>query len=441
MLHYLLTHSPLFYLIQPFWRDEAFSALLAMRPLTTILQQSAFEPPLYYILLHFWIQIFGSSEIAIRSLSFLGWFVGAVAMVFLGEYLYGRRKQAMLIPLFYVLNPFLLYYAFEARAYGWFMAFASLSILGYVTKRWKLFMIGTTLGVYTHLYMVFVPFVMFVHTCLTTTLLKKITLKRFVQEPLVRALIIIGVVVSPWFIRFLSYAGKFKDSWYYPVDWHLISSVLGNMFLNYEGTPWYMWEYTTYLTIFFLVISAVALLAKSIRTQTIFFLLLMYLPLIIILGISQFKPLFVNRYLLPVSLAESIILAIAILAIPHRIVRLCILCTVTIMLLWFHSWFPMQHGKTDIRTPMREINALQKPTDFYFATNPLVLFETQYYAADPSRVYFYNPTHATFPWYIGDSIVDPKIIKDTLPVYPQRAFLIREDGSYSIEYTLPFTQR
>ena len=42
-MNWLLTHTPLLYFTQSLWRDEAFSALVAERPITWIIQSAAFD--------------------------------------------------------------------------------------------------------------------------------------------------------------------------------------------------------------------------------------------------------------------------------------------------------------------------------------------------------------------------------------------------------------
>src|SRR3989344_2939011 len=73
MMDFLFNRTPLYFMTQSLWRDEAFSYLLAQKSIIDIIRLTAqdFNPPFYYIMLHFWISIFGKSEIALRSLSFV----------------------------------------------------------------------------------------------------------------------------------------------------------------------------------------------------------------------------------------------------------------------------------------------------------------------------------------------------------------------------------
>src|SRR3954468_13650460 len=56
-----------------FWIDEGLSVGIADRPLGDIPEalRKDGSPPLYYMLLHFWLNLAGSSEAGVRSLSLL----------------------------------------------------------------------------------------------------------------------------------------------------------------------------------------------------------------------------------------------------------------------------------------------------------------------------------------------------------------------------------
>jgi uncharacterized membrane protein len=138
MINFLFTNTPLFYFVQSFWRDEAFSVLLAEHPLFVIFTKTTFEPPVYYTLLHFWIKIFGTSEIAVRSLSLLGFTLATIVIIEWSHKLFKSHWLSLFTPFFFFFNPMLLYYAFEARVYGWYIFFATLSLFAYDQKKWRL---------------------------------------------------------------------------------------------------------------------------------------------------------------------------------------------------------------------------------------------------------------------------------------------------------------
>jgi mannosyltransferase len=119
----LLSFALRFYRLdaQSLWADEGASIVQAGRSLSAIAFHTArdIHPPLYYYLLHFWVQFLGDGEIAVRSLSaILG--VLLVGLIFL----LGRRladpadnKTGLVAAFVAALSPFQVYYSQEARMY------------------------------------------------------------------------------------------------------------------------------------------------------------------------------------------------------------------------------------------------------------------------------------------------------------------------------------
>jgi mannosyltransferase len=440
MLNFLLQHTPLVYLTQSLWRDEAFSILLSERSPLSFLTVS-FEPPLYYLFLHYWMKIFGNNEIIVRSLSVLGFVLSVIVVIYWAEKLFKKHWLSWYLPVFFFLNPMLLYYAFEIRAYGWYMAFAVLSMYAYMEKRWKLYVISTILGLYTHTYMVIVPAMQAVHYLFVEGHRKKMfsSFRQCVRDPMVRSTALVGVLFSPWLIHVALDMSKLKSSWYFPVDWHLIRSVLGNIFLGYEGTPWFLWNFTTAVSLCIIAASFLAFRKKQTRSRNMYFLIQTFIPLIIIIGISFYKPLFVNRYVMPATIAEVFIIVFAIEAIRNALVQKIVAAAVLMFIVGFNIWYPSQHMKLDIRTPILQANALLQKNDVILADSPLIFFETIYYSRDRSRVFLYNPTGSPFPWYVGGVIVSPSQFVHDLPPYPIRAYIIHENGTYDMSYSTNVT--
>ena len=426
MFSWLIQHSPLFYLTQSLWRDEAFSILAAQRPLSFIFNNLGVEPPLYYVLLHFWIKLFGSGEIAVRSLSFLGFALATVVVIFWAEKLFHKHFLSWYLPVFFFINPMLLYYAFEIRMYGWFMFFAVLSLYGYSEKKWWVMAVANVLGFYTHTYMIFVPIAQGIHW-----LCSRHRVIKFLHASALTILLML-----PWFFRVIREMPKLKNTWYFPVDIHLVQSVLGNMFIGYEGTPWFLWNVTAYLSLGLLALFLFSLKPKTTRPRNLFFLTMTLLPLAMVIGVSFFKPLFVNRYLIPVTITEVFLVAFGIQAIRRKYLQYAAAAAFLIAVVAFNMWYPSQHAKIDIRKTLMEVNVLRGKQDIIVAASPLVFFESIYYSGDSKRVFLYNPSNIAFPAYVGDALITPAQMIRDFPTYPTRAFLIHEDGTFEITYTL-----
>jgi mannosyltransferase len=89
------------------------------------------NPPLYYAIAWGWAKVFGLGEVGLRSLSAL---VGAAAIpvgYFIGRELSGRRAGQITAAIVAV-NPMLIWYSQEARAYSILVFFAALSLLFFI---------------------------------------------------------------------------------------------------------------------------------------------------------------------------------------------------------------------------------------------------------------------------------------------------------------------
>lgn len=103
---------------QWFWIDEGLSAGIASHPITDLpdlLRQDG-SPPLYYALLNVWIEAFGTSEAALHGLSYLFALACVPVAWWAGRTVFGPRT-AWFVALLAAANPFLTYYAREARMY------------------------------------------------------------------------------------------------------------------------------------------------------------------------------------------------------------------------------------------------------------------------------------------------------------------------------------
>ncbi len=438
LINWLLSNTPLLYLVQSLWRDEVFSIMVAQRPIIEYFTKLSFEPPLYYIFLHLWIRLFGTGEIAARSLSLTGVVLSAILLIKWSETLFKRSAISVILPILYIFNPMILYYAFEVRTYGWYIFFALLSIYSYISRRYRLLIFANICGFYTHAFFIFIPFVQSIHWFILGVLKhRKVSfsqLSRLTANTFVRAMTLTFVGMLPWLMRIIVLSGKLKDSWYFPVDIHLVKSVLGNMFISYEGTPWYGWMYTAYLSLFLLIVFAVAWIRKSNRHIVGYFLLNVFIPLSIIIGISLFKPMFVNRYLIFVTISEVFLIAYALSTIRNTRIQLSVAAIFILSCIAFNIWYPPKHAKFPWRDVIQEANGMRQSHDVIYASNSLHFFETLYYAKNKNGVYLYNPTGAQFPWYIGDAVFSAKYFAYDIPTYPSRAIIVDSKGQITIRY-------
>jgi mannosyltransferase len=103
----------------PFWIDEGLSVGIASHPFSDIFHalREDGSPPLFYLLLHFWMEGFGRSEENTHVLSLLFALLTIPAALWAGWALFGRRTGYVAAALA-ALNPFLDAYAQETRMYS-----------------------------------------------------------------------------------------------------------------------------------------------------------------------------------------------------------------------------------------------------------------------------------------------------------------------------------
>lgn len=103
----------------PMWLDEALSVNIANLPLGDIpgaLRRDG-APPLYYVALKGWIEVFGTSTVAVRAMSGL-FAVAAIPLVWLTGRRVAKREGAWMAAVLIASSPFALRYATEARMYS-----------------------------------------------------------------------------------------------------------------------------------------------------------------------------------------------------------------------------------------------------------------------------------------------------------------------------------
>jgi mannosyltransferase len=108
-----------FWARSPLWLDEALSVNISKLPVRDIPQALLRDgaPPLYYFLLHFWVRIFGSGDLAVRALSGL-FSVATLPAVWIAGRRLGGRKMAGWALLVAASSPFAIRYATETRMYS-----------------------------------------------------------------------------------------------------------------------------------------------------------------------------------------------------------------------------------------------------------------------------------------------------------------------------------
>ncbi|KKS98207.1 MAG: hypothetical protein UV73_C0003G0149 [Candidatus Gottesmanbacteria bacterium GW2011_GWA2_43_14] len=420
-LEFLTLHTPLFYFNQSVWRDEAFSYFMAKPNLVKIIITTAqdFNPPLYYLLLHLWIYLAGHSDLGLRLLSLIFHLIGSYFAYLIGKKI-TDRKFAVFIFLFYLVNPMLLYYAFEMRMYSLYALMSTAALYFFLFKNWRGYTISAVLGLYSHTFFLMLPLSLAVHDYVFRSRKKQLFL---ILKPLLYFLPWLPVVA----VQFV----KSKESWIYPVDWQLVRSSLGNLFTGYQGTPWYFWKYTFIISlgIIFLGFSG---LRKNKKTAAMF-ILPVILPLFLILSYSMVKrPIYVNRYLIFITVCEIFAVSFGIFALKKKTRRYLLAVSLFALTVYFNFYIVPFRKKTDFKSALREINASIEESDYIYTETPIAYLETAYYSQVPDKTFVYNPQNTAIPNYIGVNVIFDDVSRFTFPASFARTYLVKDDASFGI---------
>lgn len=186
---------------QSLWLDEAIQVILSSSSPHIIFFERIgdFHPPLFYLLIHFWMKL-GISEIWLRIPSvFFG--AGTVLGLYLLSFRLFNHKVAILASLILAVSPYHIYYSQEVRMYSLaaFLAVFSAYFLICVIKEgrlinWTGYILATILLLYTH----YLGFFLLIGQALYLFFIQKDKLILFLKP-----LIILIVLWLPWLPQFL----------------------------------------------------------------------------------------------------------------------------------------------------------------------------------------------------------------------------------------------
>lgn len=353
--------------VQAIAGDEPFSIYVAQFNASTIIEyvSKGNNPPLFELLLHVWIKLFGITETAVRMLPCLLSSLTLLLIYGIGKSFFST-KVAVVASLLFTFSSFELYFAHETRAYSLFMFLGAASMLAYLQLRQSpkskkygvLLVLANSLLIYTHFLGFFVPFVQLFATLI---------LKEPRQKLLKRYILYSGIVFllyAPYLPVFLErfYASTTQGTWISPVTnlgpihdvlnlltnrsptnyllfllifWlmiqffiksffqnsvlRVITIVVSIFFLFYSisvtGAMPHYWEFSAHpvamgsYMLFSLVMITLFMVSKKLSTTYKMLLLWFFLPLITMYVASYWVPMFIERYLIFITPAFYILVS------------------------------------------------------------------------------------------------------------------------------------
>lgn len=431
MMQFLFTKTPLAYFVASFWRDEAFSYLMARLPIHTLLWSTAQDanPPLYYLLLKLWMGLFGGSEVALRSLSLVFFWATIYVVYLILKNIYKvSAKKSLLYLLLFIGNPLLHYYAFEARMYSMTAFLATLLFYVLMGKKYRLYAYVALAALYTH-YFLFIVVIFQAAFIFVTT--KKDEKKHFFL-PLIKA--------SAWYVPWLvlltlakpPVAGSFWVAYSQIQDIILLPAIV---LTGYEKDAWIV---VPFLSTISLAVSGIIIFGSIhhfTRVKKLHFFLLLGWAIGIPLGIfilSFVKPVFLPRYLIFATVGLTILLIVSFESIKNNYIRAFSIGLIVFYLFSYSTAQVLLRVKAPLNKLYHSINKELRPTDVIYVTHEYDFHPAEYYAPK-TKVYMYKKTYEDIPWFVGKVLIDKNAFRSSLPRYPERAFIINNDGTYTIQ--------
>ncbi len=318
------------------WLDEAQTFNIAHKPLgqiTHFLRQDG-SPPLYYYLLHFWISLFGTSNLAARSLAGVISIITLVVAWFAGNSIGGRKVAwASLVTL--ACCPYAATYATTNRMYSLLTLEGLLAIwMAYELRRHftllRAFILfaSVSLLIYTHYWSIFLI------AAISLIFVYDIIWRRS-KESLygLVAILLAGLTFLPWFGDFLFQHAHTGTPWAQAPSLSAISSTVG----QFAGGVAQPNAGGDLLKIIYLLLIALAIfgiargsrrIELDLRTRPIgrYFALLFALTMVIGVGASKVVGIgFQARYSAVVFPAFMLAVAYAFLTFDSTVIRRSIL--------------------------------------------------------------------------------------------------------------------
>ena len=365
--------------------DEPFSVYHSQLDVGSIISNlfTGNNPPLYELFLHYWINFFGISELSVRFPSLI---FSCLTLLFI--YKLGKRffsvNVALLSSVFFIVSNYHILFSHEARVYALLGLLSVMSMYYYLMSiddvKYKekkrgyfiLLILVNTLLIYAHYFGFFIILVQVSFIIFN----KKLRLTHWKH-----LLIYIGVLILLYLPNSLNLLSRFLDSssngtW---VEGPNGVTSIYNMLWSFSNAP-----VVTVLVIILLVFSAVKLILNRNQTEVgIPSKLIMFWFFFIFLfmfSISYVVPVFIDRYLMPASIAFIFVLAISIQYLSYKNNKIAKGVAIVFCLLFIVTVKPNLSNKRNVKETVNKINSLKgKETLVIMCPYSFVLNYSYYY--------------------------------------------------------------
>jgi 4-amino-4-deoxy-L-arabinose transferase-like glycosyltransferase len=378
------------------WYDEAFAILYAQKSFAqmwygTVTQvrgaAADVHPLFFYALLHAWMDAVGQSAFAARFLS-VAFGVATVAVLYrLARECFDARI-ALFAAVMVALAPFPIAYAQEARMYAQLGFFAALFVLAYVmlekTKRrawWMVFVASGAGMLYSH------NLAVFFGAALALWILWRALRTRKFQSLVSFSLAGAAVLLlwSPWLMLLPSQLGKIQQAYWIgrPDALTATQTVLSfTTGLDNARVPPLLVPFALAAAVLLLVLLLLQIARGGWRDARVQFMaLLAFLPPLMIFVVSQWRPVYITRALMPSFLMLLLLTAWLLTRVPRGMAYivsgvLIVLCALSYLFYFTYADFP----RPPFRDALAYLRTQLRAGDVITHDNKMTFFPMYYYA-------------------------------------------------------------
>ncbi|MBI5029616.1 MAG: glycosyltransferase family 39 protein [Chloroflexi bacterium] len=393
------------------WYDEAFAILYAARSFAEMIAGTLTQvdgaaadvhPLFYYFSLHTWMQWAGDSVFAARFYSvFFG--VATLPIIFsLSRRLFSKRV-AMASILIVALAPFHLAYSQEARMYAQLGFWSALAFLAFVRYSrgagkhwWSVFVVSGACALYSH-NLAFFSFV-----ALGMWTIGEAIRTRSIH--LLRATILAGgamlVLWLPWLVVVPSQLGKIQQAYWvaFPTLVTLFQTLLVFTFgFDNAAVPPMLLPILLFVTIILFVFLGLQVRRWIHRDAPSLGLTLTmaFLPIALLFIVSQWRPVYIIRALMPAFLWYAICIGWMLAGMPRLVYRTFVVVLGAIVLVLLPAYYTYAEFP---RSPFKQADAMlrakMQPGDGIIHDNKMTYFPMHYYDPKLAQSFIADPAGA-----------------------------------------------
>lgn len=375
--------------------DEAQSIWVTTKSLPVIMKLTGQDVlvPLYPLLLHFWLQIFGTAVPAARLLSFIFYLVSLPLLYLFGREL-GNKNVALIGILLYALSPFIMWYSNETRMYTLFLLttcvnhYFFIRLLKTQAREGKFgFVISSIIGLYTHYFFIFLLasqgfyLLLKIFGILHHFDKDNFNFSRFFLFYLLLILISL-LAFSPWIFYMLKLGGAQSTQPLIPpptsfnIFQTLVTFIFGFQNTILEGLFISLWPLLVLLLFFFFT------KRQKIPLKYLDYLsVITFIPILLVFLVSYIRPIFLSRYLILTTPTLFLIIAWLIVSYAKKAAGLAVVLVLFIMFAFSLS------QNVSSETPVKEnyqaaafyLNNHVSPSDIIAVSAPFTIYPLEYY--------------------------------------------------------------